>query len=118
MDDEESRAEISNAYPPIDFSSVPSFPNHEPCFSKEGTIMLPIYFGNGDSAVCHIIYFLSFLVNDVNVLHQDSKMQVFVSTLSEDAWMWYYGLLDKSITSLENFLEFFLRGGIMVRKIW
>ena len=69
MDDEESRAEISNAYPPIDFSSVPGFLNHEPCFSKEGIVMLSIFFGNGDSTVCHIIDFLSFLVNDVNVLH-------------------------------------------------
>ena len=80
--------------------------------------MFPICFGNGDSVVCHIIDLLSFLVNDVNVLHQDSKMRVFVSTLSEDAWMWYYGLPNKSITSLENFLELFLRGGIMARNIW
>ena len=79
--------------------------------------MLPIFFGNGDSVVCHIIDFLSFLVNDVNVLHQDSKMRVFVSTLSEDAWMWYYGLPDKSITSLTNFLEIFLRAEIMTKKI-
>ena len=81
MDDEESRAEISNAYPLIDFSSVPVFPDHEPWFSKEGIVMLPTFFGNGDLAVCHIIDFLSFLVNDVNVLHQDSKMREFVSTL-------------------------------------
>ena len=117
MDDEESRAEISNAYPPIDFSSIPSFPNHEPCFSKEEIVMLPIFFGNGDSTVGHIIDFLSFLVNDVNILHQDNKMLEFVCTLSKDAWMWYYGLPDKSITSLEGFLEIFLRGGIMVKKI-
>ena len=117
MDDEESRAEISSAYPPINFSDIPGFSNHEPCFTEERSVMLPIFFGNGDSAVCHIIDFLSFSVNDVNILHQYSKMRAFVSTLSEDAWMWYYGLLDKSITSLENFLEFFLRGGIMVKKI-
>ena len=36
-------------------------------------------------------------------------MRAFVSTLSEDAWMWYYGLPDKSITSLENFLEIFFK---------
>ena len=82
MDDEESRAENSNAYPPIDFLGILGFPNHEPCFSKEGSVMLPIFLGNGDSTVCHIIYFLSFLVNDVNILQQDSKMQAFVSTLS------------------------------------
>ena len=76
-------------------------------FFKGGKCYASHFFGNGDSAVCHIIYFLSFLVNDVNVLHQDSKMWVFDSTLSEDSWMWYYGLLDKSITSLENFLELF-----------
>ena len=77
--------------------------------------MLPIFLGKGDSAICHIIYFLSFLVNDINISHQDSKMHAFVSTLSVDAWMWYYGLPDKSITSLKNFLEIFLRGGIMVK---
>ena len=88
MDDEESRAEISNAYPPIDFSSISGFPNHEPCLSKEGGFMLPTFLGNGDSTVYHIMYFLSFLVNDVNILHQDSKMRAFVNTLSEDAWMW------------------------------
>ena len=65
--------------------------------------------GNGDSAVCHIMYFLSFLVNDVNIRHQDSKMQAFVSTLSDDAWMWYYGLPDKSITFLKNCLELFFK---------
>ena len=86
-------------------------------FFKGGKCYASYFFGNGDLAVWHIIYFLSFLVNDVNVLHQDSKMLVFVSTLSEDAWMWYYGLPDKSITSLKNFLELFLRGGIMVKKI-
>ena len=32
-------------------------------------------------------------------------MHAFVSTLSKDAWMWYYCLPDKSITSLKNFLE-------------
>ena len=80
--------------------------------------MIPIFFGSGYLAICHTIDFLSFLVNDVNVLHQDSKMRAFVSTLSEDAWMWYYGLPDKSITSLQNFLEFFVRGGMMVKKIW
>ena len=117
MDDEESRAEISNAYPPVDFSGISGFPNHEPCFS-EGSVSLPIFFGNGDSTIYHIIYFLSFLVNDVNALHQDSKMRVFVSTVSEDAWMWYYALPDKSITSLEKFLQLFLRGGMMVKKIW
>ena len=53
--------------------------------------------------------FFHFLVNDVNILHHDSKMREFVSTLSEDAWMWYYGLPDKSITPLENFLEFFFK---------
>ena len=74
-------------------------------------------FLNGDSVVCHIIYFLSFLINDVDILHQDNKMRAFVSTLSKDAWMWYYGLPNKSITSLKNFLESFLRGGIMVKKI-
>ena len=57
MDDEESRAEISNAYAPIDFSGILGFPNHEPCFSKERIVMLPIFFGNGDSVVCHIIDF-------------------------------------------------------------
>ena len=36
-------------------------------------------------------------------------MQAFVSTLSKDAWTWYYGLPDKSITSLENFLELFFK---------
>ena len=61
---------------------------------------------NGDSVVCHIIYFLSFLVNDVNILHQDNKMRPFDSTPSKDAWMWYYGLPDKSITSLKKLLEF------------
>ena len=44
MDDEESRAEISNAYPPIDFSGIPGFPNHEPCFKKEGSVSLPFFF--------------------------------------------------------------------------
>ena len=68
-----------------------------------------LFFGNGDLTVCHIIYFLSFLVNDVNILHQDNKMQEFVSTLSKDAWMWYYGLPNKSITSLKNFLELFFK---------
>ena len=30
MDDEDYGAQISNAYPPIDFSGIPGFPNHEP----------------------------------------------------------------------------------------
>ena len=89
MDDEKFRGEISNAYPPIDFLGILDFPHHELCFSKEGSVMLPIFFGNGDSVVCHIMYFLSFLVNDVNIHHQDSKMRAFVSTLSNDAWTWY-----------------------------
>ena len=85
MDDEESRAEISNAYPPIDFSSVLGFPNYEPCFSKEGIVMLPIFFGNGDSTICHIIDFISFLVNDVNIIHQDNNIREIFSRLSKDA---------------------------------
>ena len=36
-------------------------------------------------------------------------MHAFVSTLSKDAWMWYYGLPDKSITSLKCFLEMFYK---------
>ena len=78
-------------------------------FFKAGKCFASYFFGNGDSTVCQVIYFLSFLVNDVNIIHQDNKMHAFSSTLSKDAWMWYYGLPDKSITSLKNFLEFFFK---------
>ena len=73
MDDEDYRAQISNAYPPIDFSGIPGFPNHEPYLQDKGCVQAPIFCGNGDSAVCHIILFFSF-VNKLNILHRDTVM--------------------------------------------
>ena len=73
MDDEDYGALISNAYPPIDFSSILGFPNYEPYLQDKTYSQTPIFCGNSDSAIIHIISFLSF-VNKLNILHRDNEM--------------------------------------------
>ena len=97
MDDEDYRAQISNAYPLIDFSGILGLPDHEPCLSNKENVQRPIFCGHGNSTVWHIIYFLSFVGDDLNTLHQDILMQVFVNILKKDAWIWYCGLPCKCI---------------------
>ena len=91
MDDEDYGAQISNAYPPIDFSGISGFPNYEPYLQDKGYVQAPIFCGNGDSAVCHIILFLSF-VNKLNMLHRDNMMRFFANSLEKKAWIWFCGL--------------------------
>ena len=73
MDDEYYGAQISNAYPPIDFSGIPGFPNYEPYLQDKIYSYASIFCGNGNSAIIHIISFLSF-VNKINILHRDNMM--------------------------------------------
>ena len=106
MDDKDYRAQISNAYLPNDFPGIPGFPNHEPYLQDKGYVQYPIFCGNGDSDVCHIISFLSF-VNKLNMLHRDNMMRIFADSLEKKAWIWFCGLPDKCITSLEDFCAMF-----------
>ena len=56
MDDEDYCALISNAYPSIDFSGILGFPNYEPYLQDEIYSQDPTFYGNDDSAICHIIF--------------------------------------------------------------
>ena len=58
MDDEDYGALISNAYPSIDFSGILGFPNYEPYLQDQRYSQASNFYGNGDSAVIHIISFL------------------------------------------------------------
>ena len=106
MDDEDYGALISNAYPSIDFLGIPGFPNYEPYLQDKRYFQDPFFCGNGDSVVCHIISFLSF-VNKLNILHRDNVMRIFANSLEKKAWIWFCGLLDKCITSHEDLCAMF-----------
>ena len=73
MDDEYYGALISSAYPTIDFSGILGFPNYEPYLQDEIYSQAPTFYGDGDSAVCHIIFVFSF-VTKLNILHRDNVM--------------------------------------------
>ena len=93
---------------PLTFLGIPIFPNHEPCLSHTESVLLPIFFGNSDSVVMHIMSFIS-LANEINMIHEDNMTQIFVNSLDEKAWMWYHSLLDECVTSLENFFVVFFK---------
>ena len=93
MDDEYYGAQISNAYPPINFLGIPGFPNYEPYPQDERYSQALTFYGNGDSTVCHIIFVFSF-VTKLNILHGDNVMQIFAHSLKNKAWTWLCGLLD------------------------
>ena len=116
MDDEDYGTLISNASPPIDFSGIPSFPNYEPYLQDERYSQAPTFYGNGDSAVCHIISFFSF-VNKLNILHRDNMRRNFSNYLEKKSWIWFCALPDQCITSHEDLCAMFLRGAMMVREI-
>ena len=101
MDDEDYGALISSAYPAIDFSGIPDFPNYEPYLQDKRYSQAPFSCGNGDSAVIHIISFLSF-VNKLNILHRNNMMQFFAHSLKKKTWIWFCGLPYKCITSPED----------------
>ena len=94
MDDEYYGALISSAYPAIDFSGIPGFPNYEPYLQDERYSQAPTFYGNGDSATCHIIFVFSF-VTKLNILHRDNVMRIFAHSLKKKAWTWFCGLPDK-----------------------
>ena len=73
MYDEDYRALISNVYPAIDFSGIPGFSNYERYLQDERYSQAPIFYGDGDSAVWHIIFVFSF-VTILNILHRDNVM--------------------------------------------
>ena len=73
MDDEYYGALISNAYPSINFLGIPGFPNYEPYLQDERYSQAPNFYGNGDSAICHIIFVFAF-VTKINILHRDNVM--------------------------------------------
>ena len=98
MNDEDHGAIISNAYPPIDFSSIQGFPNYEPYLQDERYSQAPNFYGNGDSAIYHIIFVFAF-VTKLNILHRDNVIQIFAHSLKNKAWTWLCGLPDKCITS-------------------
>ena len=106
MDDDDYGALISNAYPPIYFSSIPGFPNYEPYLQDERYSQAPNFYGSGDSVVCHIIFVFSF-VNKLNILHRDNVMRIFANSLEKKAWTWLCGLPDKCITSHEDLCAMF-----------
>ena len=73
MDDEDYGALISSVYPAIDFSGIPGFPNYEPYLQDERYSQALTFYGDGDSAVCHIIFVFAF-VTKLNILHRDNVM--------------------------------------------
>ena len=104
---EEERAQISSKYSSINFSNIPRFPNYHN--GEDISDHLPIFWGNNHAKVRHVIYFLKILV-DFNVLYEDNMIEMFVSTLRENACEWYLNCLpNKGITSLSSFLRIFLR---------
>ena len=105
----ESAARVSRAYPPIDFFKIPGFPNH---FDGENTSYPFLFFhghDNDHSARFHVVMFLSHM-SELNICHEDHMLQMFAYSLQGNASCWLHeGLPDKSITSLENFFEIFLK---------
>ena len=106
MDDEDYGALISNAYPSIDFSSILGFPNYEPYLQDERYSQAPTFYGNGDSAVPHIIFVFAFM-KKLNILHMDNVMRIFAHSLKRKAWTWFCGLPNKCITSHEDLCAMF-----------
>ena len=84
MDDEGYGSQISSAYPPIDFSGIPGFPNYGPYLQDEIFSQAPKFYGSGDSAICHIIFVFSF-VTKLNILHRDNVMRIFANYLEKKA---------------------------------
>ena len=98
MDDEDYGALISSAYLAIDFSGILGFPNYQPYLHGERYSQAPTFYGDGDSAICHIIFVFSFMTK-LNILHKDNLMQIFAHSLKNKAWTWLCGLPNKFITS-------------------
>ena len=109
MDDdkEEPRDIWHEAYSLLDFSKIRGFPNE--CYDR-GKVhdILPEFHGNDGVSATHHIASLCKLMYDFNVHHEDGIMIVFAITLEGDALIWFYGLLDESIDSVEIFFERFL----------
>ena len=105
----ETTARISRAHPPIDFFKISGFPNY---IDGEHTYCpLPILRGhdNNHSARFHVMIFLSWM-SEFNICHENNTMLMFSHSLQGIVSCWFYeGLPDKSITSLPNSLEIFLR---------
>ena len=79
---DEERARISSEYPSINFSNIPRFPNDHN--GEDISDHLPIFWGNEHAEVQHVISFHKIL-DDFNVLYEDNMMEMFVSTLRENA---------------------------------
>ena len=107
MDDEYYGALIPIAYPSINFSGISGFPNYEPYLQDERYSQAPNFYGNGDSAVCHIIFVFAF-VTKLNILHRDNVMRIFAHFLKRKAWTWFCGLPDKCITFHEDLRAMFI----------
>ena len=105
----ETTGRIFRGHPSIDFFKISGFPN---CIDGEQTYCpLPIFRGhdNNHSAKFHVVIFLS-RMSEFNIPHEDDMMLMFAYFLQGILSCWFYeGLSDKSITSLTNFFEIFLR---------
>ena len=90
MDTKKERfgASTSSKFHPIDFSSIPKFPN----FSFDPNEIYdytPSFHGKRDSSISRITSFIKVLIK-INVLHKDDWMVVFANTLGEDAFEWFF----------------------------
>ena len=76
----ENTAQISHAYPAIDFFKIPGFPNH---FDGENTSYpLPFFRGhdNDHSARFHVVMFLS-RMSEFSIRHEDHMLFMFAYSL-------------------------------------
>ena len=92
MDDErkEHGANLASIFPLLDFRGIPGIPNEE--LDSDVSRYTPFFHGKGDSTILHITSFIE-VVTKFNIVHEDNWMQIFVSTLDEHAWDWYYEYL-------------------------
>jgi hypothetical protein len=98
----EMEAILARGFAPLKFLVIPSFPNLVLSFS-ECADFLPIFSGKlEDNLAHHIIEFHQF-IDQLDVYHEYSLMNMFIYSLDGHARKWYRLLLTSNISSLEEF---------------
>jgi hypothetical protein len=93
-------------YPFFDVHDIPRYPNH--C-SLEWRACCPKFDGDPALAVTHVVNDMKYASN-LNVLHEDVLMKIFVSSLESSQKDWFAHSCDpKSIPSSTKLVEEFLR---------
>jgi hypothetical protein len=90
----------------LNFSNIPGAPNK--CCDLELFELGWAFHGNHKSTLSHIVSFIK-VMNESHIIHEDVWMDMFMCTLEDKAYDWFYDDLVGPITSLVEFLRSFLK---------